>query len=602
MDAARANTNAFHRRRSRKRRVLIAALLVLLALAAGAAALVLWAKSKTLDVYLINALDRPYSVRINGETVTLEADGLTQTPLPYGEITLEPADGSPGFEAQRVELSAWQHLGGGAFVVINPDRTAAIVSELVEYTDRARARLPGVNGPSNPFDIHVGRAMYTFEGVDYAFEHAPDQIELRSRTDGAMRRAVYWLRTLPPEQLLWWVSEKQHKDDALRYAKALLGAEPDNPEVLNATAELMGPEAFTAYAQPRLAQRPVLVDWHRAYQRLARRQDPKRSLYDEYHALWQADPTSGDLAYLVAAVDDEPGRSAAMMERAAPSNGYAMRAKAERLLRQGEFAAAVFCAERAGEMLGDPQAVRGVRHQALVNSGSYAPVIDDLRRKLDDEPDRVSLNLDIARLRAMAGDRRGAAQAGRAYTDAMTERHRASLLPPANHEKQTELFVEIALAEARGQWRTVIDKSYKSYDARWHYLARLLNGNVQRIDQALDKIADSASVPNERLLIFALAKRNDQPRIAERHLGAAIKALRATDHHGRKLAGLLAADSPPDIAHVLHHAAGIEQATVALVALAYKHPQSAGAYLAHARKLMATPLHPNLVIHVRLLP
>src|SRR5205823_1395355 len=148
---------------------------------------------------------------------------------------------------------------------INPDRLALVEREETVYSDM-------VVQPDHPPEVRTGQLLHTFPDSDYEFQEFPPEIQSKSKrvtktrvglvpAAGPQERLLHALGALPPDQVPG-------------YLKRVVQVEPDDAFALQFLARLLPPAEAIDFLRPRLADRPVRVEWHRVYQSLVELADP----------------------------------------------------------------------------------------------------------------------------------------------------------------------------------------------------------------------------------------------------------------------------------------------------------------------------------------
>ena len=136
--------------------------------------------------YVVNGLDVPYDVLVNGDRISVPAGGRRKLSVGFGEVVVEPVPGDYSFEpaTAEVDVSLFERLGDDSTLIFNPDRSALFVIETAYYSSNPSLADPG------KYEAHFGEASYVFEDVDYHFTETPEQIEVSSTPRNVERRAL----------------------------------------------------------------------------------------------------------------------------------------------------------------------------------------------------------------------------------------------------------------------------------------------------------------------------------------------------------------------------------------------------------------------------
>jgi tetratricopeptide (TPR) repeat protein len=345
----------------------------LLALYLGAA---VW-KGQNRKVYLVNGWQRPYTVAVNGREQTLQPGMPTEARVAEGDVKVEIKDGPAAGETATVRV-ATSFLGrpfANRTFVLNPDRLALIGWQEAVYSD-------------NPWDdegshrVHTGEVLHAFEGIHYEFQDFPR--ELKTKSKRLTKRRISLAPPLAGEERLQYVGESLGAKALLDYARQWLRFEPNNLVALYAVVGQVPEEEALTFLQTRLADRPVLTEWHRAYQGFTERLHPDRDLRPEYRKLVEETKGQPDAVYLLARVEEgaEADRLFRQAAEANPPSVLAQFALGYDLLAKGRYADAVGWTARAVERdAGHPQ-MRQVHRWALLAAGQYDRLVQDLNTEL----------------------------------------------------------------------------------------------------------------------------------------------------------------------------------------------------------------------------
>ncbi|HVK10092.1 MAG TPA: hypothetical protein VM597_15090, partial [Gemmataceae bacterium] len=315
------------------------------ALFLGLAALYLGAavyRGQNRRVYLVNGMDKAYTVSVNGEPHHLMPNAPKRVEVPEGEVAVDWPDGGEGPQTVTVRTPFFSRPFKAPVFVINPDRLALLERDTTVYTD-------GAVPPDAPSEVVTGRLLTEFAEVDYEFEPFPPQIQAKAGSKitktragvipaaGPMRMARAAM--LPPDQ-------------GREYIRRLLRFDPDNALAVRWVAALFPPAEALPLLRTRLGDRPVRVDWHVAYQSVAERAEPDHDLRAEYRALVEETKRAPAAVYLQGRVEDGPAEEK-LLEEAATANPPVPQAAASlgrRLLTRGEFGPALSWTKKAFDL------------------------------------------------------------------------------------------------------------------------------------------------------------------------------------------------------------------------------------------------------------
>lgn len=201
-----------------------------------------------------------------------------------------------------------------------------------------------VNPQPSRSEFIVGRSIVAQPHVDYAFATAPQTVSIKRgevitklRFDVAEEPALTSLARLG--------AQGGHLDGVLRYAEKRLRFSPDEPKLVLAYVTLASAQNKDAEAETFLAKhlddKPIRIDWHRAYQELLERADRLDDLRANYDKRLAADPDNGTLLYLRGRLETDPDAAQTLFQAAAekdPKLSWPHFAMGYRALCQSKFA------------------------------------------------------------------------------------------------------------------------------------------------------------------------------------------------------------------------------------------------------------------------
>tara|TARA_R110002126_G_scaffold41590_20_gene120957 strand:- start:3624 stop:6041 length:2418 start_codon:yes stop_codon:yes gene_type:complete len=265
-------------------------------------------------VYVVNGLDRPYEVLVEGQFVSLAAGDRQSLELPFGRIRVEPApDGEFEFPAEEfvLDVPSMNRAFDGTTLIINPDRCAVLAVQTDYYASS--------NPKPSEFElVYGGQTFQTIPDVDYHFRPSPDEIELRGSQDQVPKRVLLDLGSDWPLEDRPRLFEQAGEDPA-PFASRLLLCLPDDMRQMFLVAQWLDPKVMIDVLRERMKLRPVAVETHRMYQERLFEVEPDHDLGAEYRALLEAEPDDAVLMYLYARTFENEQGSRELLERAVQS-------------------------------------------------------------------------------------------------------------------------------------------------------------------------------------------------------------------------------------------------------------------------------------------
>ncbi|MCA9170418.1 MAG: tetratricopeptide repeat protein, partial [Planctomycetales bacterium] len=299
----------------------VAILLVL-----GYFATAIW-RGMSREVDVVNGLSIPYTATVNGQIVPLEPHSRRSITISEGQATVSGASDEVAIPERTITVKTpfWTRPFKQHRFVINPDEAAAIGRATIVYGDRNAE--PQVT-------TSAGQFLYSYEGIDHPFEEPPQTIEVSN--DGIGYRDILFL--LSPDTEFVYLSRQEQVTILKNRLKFAKGAR--SIPIMRVLAELAEPEDFLNVATTFIAERPLLVEWHRVYQTISESARPDHDLISEYKAQLAQDPNNSDLLYLTARLHTDLRQRRELLKRALdvdPNSPYANHGLGYELLASGRF-------------------------------------------------------------------------------------------------------------------------------------------------------------------------------------------------------------------------------------------------------------------------
>ena len=115
--------------------------------------------------------------------------------------------------------------------------------------------------------------LHAFDDLDYEFQRFPGSISTSSSAATTYRERIDLLNgQLDDLSLVNAVAQERGPDAAVTLLERRLAADPASVDDVYMLSAMSPPDRFLAVAEPYLRSRPVLVEWHRAYQALRLRE------------------------------------------------------------------------------------------------------------------------------------------------------------------------------------------------------------------------------------------------------------------------------------------------------------------------------------------
>lgn len=315
------------------------------------AALALWNSylASNRQVTVVNGLPIPITVSIDGKPNLQIGPGSQQdTTLAEGlhEVAITvPADQFPALKFD-MGTSWWERFFRSPGFILDPTQSAAVLWEEATYVSVR----PGEQGPEPRAEMRLGQVFSSFKHIDYRFKDFPDSLTLKNNSK-AVRTRMAILRDDPVALIRRSQYMGTSASALLPFLETHLLAAPERDDlVLFYSAWSIQEQRFSQardFLKKRLADRPVRVEWHRAYQALSCRGVPHdaakkqhEQLVTEYAALLASEPDDPALHYLRGRIEDHGRNSLPYFEQALaidPQYPYALYAMGHGRMVRGEF-------------------------------------------------------------------------------------------------------------------------------------------------------------------------------------------------------------------------------------------------------------------------
>jgi len=521
-------------------------------------------------VYLVNGLDKPYTVSLNGTEHVLNPQTATPVRIPEGTVAVEFPDGKVPFEPAQcvVESNFWSRPFVSRTFVINPDRLAMIAREETTYSDAPQGLDP-------PPEMHVGELLSTFSGLDFEFTEFPSSVNA-SKGATITKSRVALDRITNPHLRVMLVLSSADPSQQVEYAKRLLRVDPDNKAFLDLLPTIMDPDEALSFLEPRLEARPLLVECHRTYQTLMETKHPEVDLRIRYRKLADELKDQPDALFLLGQVEDLDRREE-LFKRAAEANPPCGRALPELgmiALAQGRFADAVHWLEKTDRSISNNPLGDYFYHEALLANKEYDRLLAELEKP--PEPGAGGRpTMEIMRVAAIKGDN--------AKVQTVLQQTLGGFARLDDNGRQVwEASLQLQLCCCRNDVAAFLKITADHPD--WASLeSSLLQGKFKEAEDKIDEEGKS-EVVSHGLLYLAAAKADDQ-KTAEKHWKLMLDALAKGNRDERRAASMGKDQKPVDASLLRRLTIRPEEKRVVLAAFAQHFPKQGKDLLTLARKL-----------------
>ena len=542
------------------------------------------------SAYVVNGLDRAYTVEINGRRHTLMPHQVLRSDaLETGRNTLAPVGGAafPAPETFDIDVSFWARLTQHTTVVVNPDRAAVITHERTTYAYPK----PAETGPV--VTARAGEIVHVYQDLDYEFRDFPAQISM-SGSGAVERTRVASLGAQPLPRVVHTLAADGRLDELAKYLRARVRAGSDDPSIIHLASRYLARPEFLELAAEKLAVRPVLIEWHRAYQTLLNGTPEGRDLESTYRAFVEKDPQDSTLLYLLARLSDDPAVNVPLLERAAlmeQPSAYAANALAYHHVLAGGFSKAFTWSELAVRLEPNNEQFKSVRRSALYGAHDYAMVEREMGDALLASDQRLQAFYDhVYRLAKLRRDAEIPLEIGR-----LVQRMKAMGEMNDAEEKVARAYLESAAALASGD-RT----RYEHCITRLPGPAFTLQGALVTADtDRIQKLGTgNAAVwsTTDHLVAYVILSRRGRPEPAADQLAKAVEKLKAGTGDEQRWAAWLESDDAPAKEAAFWTCPNFDQHSIFLTALAERFPGLRAELLPRATKIRWSESYATLAL------
>jgi hypothetical protein len=550
-------------------------------------------RSTQLAVVLVSGAPQPYTVELNGTRHQLASGHPVILTVPEGTFVLTggPRGAASPPQTFHFALPFFARLSESRVAVINPDRTAIIYEESTTYYAKGTQPHPNEN-PT--YTLYANEASYFLPKPDYVFAEFPRQLQMPQDATRTTRTRLAQLAESTPQQRATLLQTERDYATMRRHLELLAGQRPADENLLSVAVTMLNAEDGRSFFQGHLADRPVLVEWHRYYQGHMERHFPAFDLVSQYRGWLAAEPDSGVWCYLLGRVCADPAETRALNERAltAPQPcDYAYNGLGVDALSRAEFARALDyfnAAERKGLK---SASLRYNRRLARLAVGEYSGLLAEARSRRKVSSDDVDATEQEITYGLLAGLGTEAAEKVRA--DCLAEiDHKRQL--SAKEREDVSAYLSAVIAYGTRDVAAFAREMSKLDSPTFAFQAAVSGWDHAAAATALKKISEPASTAH--FLCFLAAELKHDDAAAEAYFGRALEVLDKEDQSARRLGVLLrhAQGPTPEEANALMLSP--DQKRIVMAALGWRYPDRRAAFLDWAKRMNFDPAFPHLLI------
>lgn len=540
--------------------------------------------------FLVNGLDVPISIEMDGQAEPIEVAAHGKTPIALAEgrhrarvVAPERFDRPSEFQIGGGLVARWF---SGTIFIIDPTRSAAVNWERNTYAVHERDR-----GYENRF--YVAQPFLALENIDFPFEEFPNEVEMDSgsRTKDKIGLSLWEGSAV---ELAIVLPSALEDASALDFYESHLPFQEDQQTLLT----LYFQSAFKHdalsrcrdYLGKRVDQRPVNLDWHRAYQHVDELMGDHDELVRQYDSWLAAEPDNSTLLYLRGRLEPLAPDSIVWFERALkvdPHNAHAESALANEFLTSGRFEEGLNAVNKALEANPDLDSALDVRESLLLATSDLRTLERQARAAINEQPLNFGAQQLLMKIAVMQGN---VAQAKRIQEEFAAVVHRD--WPTDPHELVLLSEYRLAALQGDGALARSCAQKFSDNDKHWQaaFGAELLAGELEKAGQSLANMPDLGKGYDDLSLSLAYTAQGNEAE-ARRWRAAAVEHLAMGDYGDRLAAELLAQAEAGDFdaERALQLTLEPEDKMLVLAAVADQSGERRGEVLELAEKLNFEP-------------
>jgi tetratricopeptide (TPR) repeat protein len=480
-------------------------------------------------VWLVNGLERMYVARVNGAMYEVPPHNAIKIRLAEGNVKVEITDpAAVPAETVAIHSSFWMRPFTAPTFVLNPDHAAVIRDSKIFYAEGTP--------PAPQSSFAGGKALLTFDDIDYPFSDPPRTISAESSSSAIQKRTLAIVNKderVPADVLLYGLAETLGKETVKHMAQRHLLLEPERQAYLNVLQRMAKPAEVAELLRPSLIIRPLRMSWHRAYQSAMQEAGQDQQAEQEYTQMLASEPKNTELIYLAGRASRDIDRCFSLYQQAAsadPPCAYAFYSLCGYFMSNGQYHEAVTYATRAMELIKDDRDVHHYGIRALTADGQYDAALKLIKADEKGNP-TIAINACLEELyvQRLRNDPVAAVDAIRQIRDICQK-----FMP--DYTDETVATAEAIQAYVIGDTKTYIEKESQSKSDDGKFCALITDGKLHDAEELL-KTMDESAYGHGLIYLKALQQKN--PEVAQRHLADMIRLLSKGDFDDRAFAAAI---------------------------------------------------------------
>lgn len=591
------NESRFTERNQRtRRRAGPIALAAVLALAIGILAFVAVPRGRSRPIYLINGLNRPYTVSVNGQEQKLSPLEEVLFRVQQGEVSIKVIDAELNLPEQTVVIQSpfWRRPFNRPLIIFNPDALAPLLWEKSIY------RVQGKKKDDYQFALYCGEAFYEFQGIHHKFSELPESIESPGSGGITRYRVSLWRELAADPALNVQIMADQLGPEAAQDLSSKHYRLGDKrPEFSTYLHDFLSAENFADFIKPHLADRPIRVQDHRHYQDAVTITNGRSGLEAEYRDLLDQEPsaiTNFLLSRVVLNHEEEDLLLQNSIDTTPPEPSAYYRLGTIRM-SEGRFEEARDLLAQARRLDSSNQDFMLLHVDSLAAAGQYDSALAELQSLSQGSLDWLRILPREIAILSMAGNPE---RAKKAIADSLQPLRDPNF--PGEHVYLNFYFLA-ELAYTMGdveQYEQLIKKEVRiADDPRIVFRRSITTGDITSAEEAHRQLVGPKHEAKKhiRLLLLYMAARLAEDPSAERFASEAAEEMNKLGREQILLGRTFAKDDKPDEDFILNLRIDTEIKKVYLAAFGLRFPEKSEVYFETVRTLNFWPGYPHLTLN-----
>jgi tetratricopeptide (TPR) repeat protein len=526
-------------------------------------------------VYLVNAFAQPARIEIQGQGSPIAVRHVANIELPEGHYhaTISgPLKEQIDFDVRSSYFSRW---GGDPIWLVNVGGAAVLAEEGVTYAQ---------NPPPGSLSLHYGKPFEFFPSVTHPFLDLPDSLRMKSGESRTLVRVDFFNQS--GNSAFQYELHEGHATDAPTLAECWLRTHPADKVLLRSYTDYLNqkqPDRLDRFLRAGLTNRPVEIEWHRAYQRLHQKPADYSRLIVDYDQMLAADPTNSALLYLSGRICPDRQKARLLFERAIesdPKNPFPNYAIGYDRVAAGDWQAARPPLARAAELAPDDPYFIQYFHLVRLALGETVAVEKEEREAVRKKQMDYPAELRLIQTLVAEGNRD-------AVMKEISDCERRWGSPRGHRGQDPSLLIKCYALYGLGDF-TGLEKTLahdQTPTGRLQLAWSLIEQN--RLDEALKLLPaedDADEKPWHCLALSIACASAGKTDAAGDWLNRSLKAMANSNEDVVHAAGFLSRNTPPTDTEIDNIVLPPRAKAMLLAALAQKYPPAASRLWAQARK------------------